>query len=247
MCLVGKDCVSIVILSGITFSWDRVESMSFEERFDLRLFKLVREGASNNQIAQQLGLALGTVNAMLSKYRRMMYIGGTRNVRSITSPIISAAVDNFDFDSDVSTKLTMSEMIALARDTVDTSMNTEDICKEAEATAEEQNEYPCETTEKESTEQESTEQDSAESEAADHVENTANTCEKSHNTSEHEHTCHCGGKCSCKHNDAADIFRNDALERVHAVTKLRRETDSIEVKEAFRALCLALLEDGLNM
>ena len=221
--------------------------MSFEERFDLRLFKLVREGASNNQIAQQLGLALGTVNAMLSKYRRMMYIGGTRNVRSITSPIISAAVDNFDFDSDVSTKLTMSEMIALARDTVDTSMNTEDICKEAEATDEEQNEYTCENTEAETVEQESTEQESAESEAADHVENTANTCEKSHNTSEHEHTCHCGGKCSCKHNDAADLFRNDTLERVHAVTKLRRDTDSIEVKEAFRALCLALLEDGLNV
>lgn len=221
--------------------------MSFEERFDLRLFKLVREGASNNQIAQQLGLALGTVNAMLSKYRRMMYIGGTRKVRSITSPIISAAVDNFDFDSDVSTKLTMSEMIALARDTVDTSMNTEDICKEAEATAEEQNEYPCENTEAETVEQESTEQESTEAETADSVENTANTCEENHNMSEHEHTCHCGGKCSCKHNDAADIFRNDALERVHAVTKLRRETDSIEVKEAFRALCLALLEDGLNM
>lgn len=216
--------------------------MSFEERFDLRLFKLVREGASNNQIAQQLGLALGTVNAMLSKYRRMMYIGGTRKVRSITSPIISAAVDNFDFDSDVSTKLTMSEMIALARDTVDTSMNTEDICKEAEATAEEENEYPCKTTEQETTEQECTEQA-----ATDPVENTANTCEEKHNTSGHEHTCHCGGKCSCKHNDAADIFRNDALERVHAVTKLRRDTDSIEVKEAFRALCLALLEDGLNM
>ena len=246
MCLIGKDCVSIVILSGITFSWDRVESMSFEERFDLRLFKLVREGASNSQIAQQLGLALGTVNAMLSKYRRMMYIGGTRKVRSITSPIISAAVDNFDFDSDVSTKLTMSEMIALARDTVDTSMNTEDICKEAEATAEEQNEYTCENTEAETVEQESTEQESAESEAADPVENTANTCEENHNTSEHEHTCHCG-KCSCKHNEAADIFRNDALERVHAVTKLRRETDSIEVKEAFRELCLALLEDGLNV
>lgn len=221
--------------------------MSFEERFDLRLFKLVREGASNNQIAQQLGLALGTVNAMLSKYRRMMYIGGTRKVRSITSPIISAAVDNFDFDSDVSTKLTMSEMIALARDTVDTSMNTEDICKQAEATAEEQNEYPCENTEAETTEQESTEQESTEAETADSVENTANTCEENHNMSEHEHTCHCGGKCSCKHNDAADIFRNDALERVHAVTKLRRDTDSIEVKEAFRALCLALLEDGLNM
>ena len=221
--------------------------MSFEERFDLRLFKLVREGASNNQIAQQLGLALGTVNAMLSKYRRMMYIGGTRKVRSITSPIISAAVDNFDFDSDVSTKLTMSEMIALARDTVDTSMNTEDICKEAEATAEEQNEYTCETTEHESTEQESTEQDSAESEAADPVENTANTCEENHNTSEHEHACHCGGKCSCKHNYAADIFRNDALERVHAVTKLRRDNDSIEVKKAFMELCLALLEDGLNV
>ena len=220
--------------------------MSFEERFDLRLFKLVREGASNNQIAQQLGLALGTVNAMLSKYRRMMYIGGTRKVRSITSPIISAAVDNFDFYSDVSTKLTMSEMIALARDTVDTSMNTEDICKEAEATAEEQNEYPCENTEAETVEQESTEQEATE-QAADHVENTANTCEENHNTSEHEHTCHCGGKCSCKHNEAADIFRNDALERVHAVTKLRRETDSVEVKEAFRALCLALLEDGLNM
>lgn len=216
--------------------------MSFEERFDLRLFKLVREGASNSQIAQQLGLALGTVNAMLSKYRRMMYIGGTRKVRSITSPIISAAVDNFDFDSDVSTKLTMSEMIALARDTVDTSMNTEDICKEAEATAEEQNECPCENTEQEATEQAVTEQ-----EATDPVENSANTCEESHNTSEHEHTCHCGGKCSCKHNEAADIFRNDALERVHAVTKLRRETDSIEVKEAFRALCLAILEDGLNM
>lgn len=216
--------------------------MSFEERFDLRLFKLVREGASNSQIAQQLGLALGTVNAMLSKYRRMMYIGGTRKVRSITSPIISAAVDNFDFDSDVSTKLTMSEMIALARDTVDTSMNTEDICKQVEATAAEENEYPCENTENETTEQEANEQ-----EAADHVENTANTCEESHNTSKHEHTCHCGGKCSCKHNDAADIFRNDALERVHAVTKLRRETDSIEVKEAFRALCLALLEDGLDM
>lgn len=221
--------------------------MSFEERFDLRLFKLVREGASNNQIAQQLGLALGTVNAMLSKYRRMMYIGGTRKVRSITSPIISAAVDNFDFDSDVSTKLTMSEMIALARDTVDTSMNTEDICKEAEATAEEQNEYPCETVEQESTEQESTDAEATEQEATDPVENSANTCEENHNTSEHEHTCHCGGKCSCKHNEAADIFRNDALERVHAVTKLRRETDSIEVKEAFRALCLALLEDGLNM
>lgn len=221
--------------------------MSFEERFDLRLFKLVREGASNNQIAQQLGLALGTVNAMLSKYRRMMYIGGTRKVRSITSPIISAAVDNFDFDSDVSTKLTMSEMIALARDTVDTSMNTEDICKEAEATAEEQNEYTCENTEQETTEQESTEQEATEQEAADPVENSANTCEENHNTSGHEHTCHCGGKCSCKHNEAADIFRNDALERVHAVTKLRRETDSIEVKEAFRALCLALLEDGLNM
>lgn len=220
--------------------------MSFEERFDLRLFKLVREGASNNQIAQQLGLALGTVNAMLSKYRRMMYIGGTRKVRSITSPIISAAVDNFDFDSDVSTKLTMSEMIALARDTVDTSMNTEDICKEAEATDEEQNEYTCENTEAETVEQESTEQEATE-QAADHVENTANTCEENHNTSEHEHTCHCGGKCSCKHNEAADIFRNDALERVHAVTKLRRETDSVEVKEAFRALCLALLEDGLNM
>lgn len=220
--------------------------MSFEERFDLRLFKLVREGASNNQIAQQLGLALGTVNAMLSKYRRMMYIGGTRKVRSITSPIISAAVDNFDFDSDVSTKLTMSEMIALARDTVDTSMNTEDICKEAEATTEEQNEYPCENTEAETVEQESTEQEATE-QAADHVENTANTCEENHNTSEHEHTCHCGGKCSCKHNEAADIFRNDALERVHAVTKLRRKTDSVEVKEAFRALCLALLEDGLNM
>lgn len=216
--------------------------MSFEERFDLRLFKLVREGASNSQIAQQLGLALGTVNAMLSKYRRMMYIGGTRKVRSITSPIISAAVDNFDFDSGVSTKLTMSEMIALARDTVDTSMNTEDICKEAEATAEEQNEYNCENTEQETTEQEATEQ-----EATDPVENGANTCEESHNTSGHEHTCHCGGKCSCKHNDAADIFRNDALERVHAVTKLRRDTDSIEVKEAFRALCLALLEDGLDM
>ena len=226
--------------------------MSFEERFDLRLFKLVREGASNNQIAQQLGLALGTVNAMLSKYRRMMYIGGTRKVRSITSPIISAAVDNFDFDSDVSTKLTMSEMIALARDTVDTSMNTEDICKEAEATAEEQNEYTCENTEAETVEQESTgpeaaEQESTESEAVDPVENSANTCEENHNTGEHEHTCHCGGKCSCKHNDAADLFRNDALERVHAVTKLRRDTDSIEVKEAFRALCLALLEDGLNM
>lgn len=220
--------------------------MSFEERFDLRLFKLVREGASNNQIAQQLGLALGTVNAMLSKYRRMMYIGGTRKVRSITSPIISAAVDNFDFDSDVSTKLTMSEMIALARDTVDTSMNTDDICRQAEATAEEENEYPCENTEQDNTEQESTEQAATE-QVADTVENTANTCEESHNTSEHEHTCHCGGKCSCKHNDAADIFRNDALERVHAVTKLRRETDSIEVKEAFRALCLALLEDGLNM
>ena len=176
-----------------------------------------------------------------------MYIGGTRKVRSITSPIISAAVDNFDFDSDVSTKLTMSEMIALARDTVDTSMNTEDICKEAEATAEEQNEYPCETTEQESTEHESTEQESAESEAADPVENSVNTCEENHNTSEHEHTCHCGGKCSCKQNEAADIFRNDALERVHAVTKLRRETDSIEVKEAFRELCLALLEDGLNV
>ena len=226
--------------------------MSFEERFDLRLFKLVREGASNNQIAQQLGLALGTVNAMLSKYRRMMYIGGTRKVRSITSPIISAAVDNFDFDSDVSTKLTMSEMIALARDTVDTSMNTEDICKEAEATAAEQNEYPCETTEhdtaeQESTETEATEQESTESEVVDPVENTANTCDESHNASEHEHTCHCGGKCSCKHNDAADIFRNDALERVHAVTKLRRDNDSIEVKEAFRELCLALLEDGLNV
>lgn len=226
--------------------------MSFEERFDLRLFKLVREGASNNQIAQRLGLALGTVNAMLSKYRRMMYIGGTRKVRSITSPIISAAVDNFDFDSDVSTKLTMSEMIALARDTVDTSMNTDDICKEAEATAEVENEYTCENTEaetveQESTESEATEQASTEAETADPVENTANTCEKSHNTSEHEHTCHCGGKCSCKHNDAADIFRNDALERVHAVTKLRRETDSIEVKEAFRALCLALLEDGMNI
>lgn len=221
--------------------------MSFEERFDLRLFKLVREGASNNQIAQQLGLALGTVNAMLSKYRRMMYIGGTRKVRSITSPIISAAVDNFDFDSDVSTKLTMSEMIALARDTVDTSMNTEDICRQAEATAEEQSEYPCENTEQETTEQESTEQEAAEQAAADTVENTANTCDENHNTSEHEHTCHCGGKCSCKHNDAADIFRNDALERVHAVTKLRRDTDSIEVKEAFRALCLALLEDGLNI
>lgn len=221
--------------------------MSFEERFDLRLFKLVREGASNNQIAQQLGLALGTVNAMLSKYRRMMYIGGTRKVRSITSPIISAAVDNFDFDSDVSTKLTMSEMIALARDTVDTSMNTEDICKEAEATDEEQNEYTCETVEHENTEQESTEQEATEQAATDHVENTANSCDESHNTSEHEHTCHCGGKCSCKHNDAADIFRNDALERVHAVTKLRRDTDSIEVKEAFRALCLALLEDGMNM
>lgn len=220
--------------------------MSFEERFDLRLFKLVREGASNNQIAQQLGLAIGTVNAMLSKYRRMMYIGGTRKVRSITSPIISAAVDNFDFDSDVSTKLTMSEMIALARDTVDTSMNTDDICKQIEATAEEENEYPCENTEHESIEQESTEQTATE-QAADPVENTANTCEESHNTSEHERTCHCGGKCSCKHNEAADIFRNDALERVHAVTKLRRETDSIEVKEAFRALCLALLEDGLNM
>ncbi len=220
--------------------------MSFEERFDLRLFKLVREGASNSQIAQQLGLALGTVNAMLSKYRRMMYIGGTRKVRSITSPIISAAVDNFDFDSDVSTKLTMSEMIALARDTVDTSMNTEDICKQVEDTAEDENEYPCENTEHESTEQESTEQTATE-QAADHVENSANTCEENHNKSEHEHTCHCGGKCSCKHNDAADIFRNDALERVHAVTKLRRETDSIEVKEAFRALCLALLEDGLNM
>lgn len=220
--------------------------MSFEERFDLRLFKLVREGASNNQIAQQLGLALGTVNAMLSKYRRMMYIGGTRKVRSITSPIISAAVDNFDFDSDVSTKLTMSEMIALARDTVDTSMNTDDICKEAEATAEEQNEYPCENTEAETVEQESTEQEATE-QAADPAENNANTCEESHNTSDHEHTCHCGGKCSCKHNDAADIFRNDALERVHAVTKLRRDTDSIEVKEAFRVLCLALLEDGLNM
>lgn len=220
--------------------------MSFEERFDLRLFKLVREGASNNQIAQQLGLALGTVNAMLSKYRRMMYIGGTRKVRSITSPIISAAVDNFDFDSDVSTKLTMSEMIALARDTVDTSMNTEDICKQVEATVEEENEYPCENTEHESTEQESTEQTAAE-QAADPVENSANTCDENHNNSEHEHTCHCGGKCSCKHNDDAGIFRNDALERVHAVTKLRRETDSIEVKEAFRALCLALLEDGLNM
>lgn len=221
--------------------------MSFEERFDLRLFKLVREGASNNQIAQQLGLALGTVNAMLSKYRRMMYIGGTRKVRSITSPIISAAVDNFDFDSDVSTKLTMSEMIALARDTVDTSMNTEDICKEAEDTAEEQNEYPCETTEQATTEQESTEQEATEQAATDTVENTANTCDENNNTSEHEHTCHCGGKCSCKHNDAADIFRNDALERVHAVTKLRRETDSIEVKEAFRALCMAILEDGMNM
>lgn len=215
--------------------------MSFEERFDLRLFKLVREGASNNQIAQQLGLALGTVNAMLSKYRRMMYIGGTMKVRSITSPIISAAVDNFDFDSDVSTKLTMSEMIALARDTVDTSMNTEDICKQVEATAEDENEYPCENTEQASTEQAANEQ------VADTVENSANTCEEKHNTSEHEHTCHCGGKCSCKHNEAADLFRNDALERVHAVTKLRRETDSIEVKEAFRALCLALLEDGLNM
>lgn len=221
--------------------------MSFEERFDLRLFKLVREGASNNQIAQQLGLALGTVNAMLSKYRRMMYIGGTRKVRSITSPIISAAVDNFDFDSDVSTKLTMSEMIALARDTVDTSMNTDDICKEAEATAEEQNEYHCENTEADTAEQESTEPEATEQEAADPVENTANTCHENHNTGEHEHTCHCGGKCSCKHNEAADIFRNDALERVHAVTKLRRDTDSIEVKEAFRALCLALLEDGLNM
>lgn len=230
--------------------------MSFEERFDLRLFKLVREGASNNQIAQQLGLALGTVNAMLSKYRRMMYIGGTRKVRSITSPIISAAVDNFDFDSDVSTKLTMSEMIALARDTVDTSMNTEDICKEAEATAEEKNEYHCENTEAETTEQESTDAEATEQaaaeqaaaeQAADPVENSANTCEESNNTSEHEHTCHCGGKCSCKHNDAADIFRNDALERVHAVTKLRRDNDSVEVKEAFRALCLALLEDGLNM
>lgn len=221
--------------------------MSFEERFDLRLFKLVREGASNNQIAQQLGLALGTVNAMLSKYRRMMYIGGTRKVRSITSPIISAAVDNFDFDSDVSTKLTMSEMIALARDTVDTSMNTEDICKEAEATDEEQNEYTCETVEHENTEQESTEQEATEQAATDPVENTANSCDESHNTSEHEHTCHCGGKCSCKHNEAADIFRNDALERVHDVAKLRRETDSIDVKEAFRALCLALLEDGLNM
>lgn len=221
--------------------------MSFEERFDLRMFKLVREGASNNQIAQQLGLALGTVNAMLSKYRRMMYIGGTRKVRSITSPIISAAVDNFDFDSDVSTKLTMSEMIALARDTVDTSMNTEDICKQVEATAEEQNEYPCANTEQETTEQESTEPEATEQEAADHVENTANTCHENNNTGEHEHTCHCGGKCSCKHNDAADIFRNDALERVHAVTKLRRDTDSVEVKEAFRALCLALLEDGLNM
>lgn len=221
--------------------------MSFEERFDLRLFKLVREGASNNQIAQQLGLALGTVNAMLSKYRRMMYIGGTRKVRSITSPIISAAVDNFDFYSDVSTKLTMSEMIALARDTVDTSMNTDDICKESEATAEEKNEYHCENTEAETTEQESTEQEATEQAATDPVENTANSCDESHNTSEHEHTCHCGGKCSCKHNDAADIFRNDALERVHAVTKLRRDTDSIEVKEAFRVLCLALLEDGLNM
>lgn len=220
--------------------------MSFEERFDLRLFKLVREGASNSQIAQQLGLALGTVNAMLSKYRRMMYIGGTRKVRSITSPIISAAVDNFDFDSDVSTKLTMSEMIALARDTVDTSMNTEDICKQVEATAEEVHEYPCENTEQDTTKQESTEAEATE-QVADPVENTANTCEENHNTSEHEHTCHCGGKCSCKHNDATDIFRNDALERVHAVTKLRRETDSIEVKEAFRALCLALLEDGLNM
>lgn len=220
--------------------------MSFEERFDLRLFKLVREGASNNQIAQQLGLALGTVNAMLSKYRRMMYIGGTRKVRSITSPIISAAVDNFDFDSDVSTKLTMSEMIALARDTVDTSMNTEDICKQIEATAEEENEYPCENTEHESIEQESTEQTATE-QAADPVENSANTCDENHSKSEHEHTCHCGGKCSCKHNDTADIFRNDALERVHDVTKLRRETDSIEVKEAFRALCLALLEDGLNV
>lgn len=221
--------------------------MSFEERFDLRLFKLVREGASNSQIAQQLGLALGTVNAMLSKYRRMMYIGGTRKVRSITSPIISAAVDNFDFDSDVSTKLTMSEMIALARDTVDTSMNTEDICKEAEDTAEEQNECPCENTEQETTEQEATEQEATDQESTDPVGNTTNTCEESHNASEHEHTCHCGGKCSCKHNDAADIFRNDALERVHAVTKLRRDTDSIEVKEAFRALCLALLEDGLNI
>lgn len=221
--------------------------MSFEERFDLRLFKLVREGASNSQIAQQLGLALGTVNAMLSKYRRMMYIGGTRKVRSITSPIISAAVDNFDFDSDVSTKLTMSEMIALARDTVDTSMDTEDICKEAEATAEEQNEYNCENKEQETTEQEATEQEATEQADTDPVENTANTCEESHNTSEHEHTCHCGGKCSCKHNDASDLFRNDALERVHAVTKLRRDTDSIEVKEAFRALCLALLEDGLNV
>ena len=226
--------------------------MSFEERFDLRLFKLVREGASNNQIAQQLGLALGTVNAMLSKYRRMMYIGGTRNVRSITSPIISAAVDNFDFDSDVSTKLTMSEMIELARDTVDTSMNTDDLCKEAEATVAEENEYPCDNTEAETVEQESTkveaaEQESTESEAVDPVENSVNTCEEKHNTSEHEHTCHCGGKCSCKHNDAADLFRNDALERVHAVTKLRRDTDSIEVKEAFRALCLAVLEDGLNV
>lgn len=231
--------------------------MSFEERFDLRLFKLIEEGASNNKIAQQLGLALGTVNAMLSKYRRMMYIGGTRKNRSITSPIISKAVENFDFDSDVNTKLTMNELIELARDKVDTSKNTDDICKEAEAAVAEKQESSCDSTEPVNTESVSTEPVSTEpvnteTNSGSAKDSDAADTEKD-NTKEAEHTCHCGGNCKCKHNDDSDtkysdIFRyDDALKRVHDVLKLRRENDSTEVKEAFRNLCLVLIEDGLNV
>ena len=182
--------------------------MGIEEHFDLRLFKLLMEGANNGQIANEIGLATGTVNALLCRYRRMMYIGGTRKNRSITSPIISKAVENFDFDSDVSTKLTMNEMIELARDTVDTQNNTDDICEKAKDTVEDE--------------------------------------------PEHEHTCDCGGSCSHKQNVGADsrysdIFDYDVLDRVYAVLKLGREDDSAEVKAAFKALCRALIEDGLNM
>ncbi len=231
--------------------------MSFEERFDLRLFKLIEEGASNNKIAQQLGLALGTVNAMLSKYRRMMYIGGTRKNRMITSPIISKAVENFDFDSDVNTKLTMNELIELARDKVDTSKNTDDICKVVEDAVAEKQDNSCDNTETEvtehaSTEKEGTETVNTETESRSVKNSEAIDTEKA-NTEETKHTCHCGGGCKCKHTDDSDtkysdIFRyDDALKRVHDVLKLRRDNDSTEVKEAFRNLCLALIEDGLNV
>lgn len=214
--------------------------MGLEEHFDLRLFKLLAEGASNGKIAKELGLATGTVNALLYRYRKMMYIGGTRKNRSITSPIISKAVENFDFDSDVNTRLTMNEMIKLARETVDTQNNTDDVCVKTKVTVEDESRGTCENTVTESHEPESTEPKSD------------NLCEEKCNSNEHGHTCDCNCKCSHKQNLSADskyssIFEYDVLDRVRAVLKLSRENDSTEVKAAFKALCRALIEDGLNM